>query len=562
MRIWRKDGGIDTWTLAARYAQRMLPQVFRPDHPAFEVRLAREHRLKLERLAESLATDVFTATDSLGWVYQFWQSRKKDEINRSEVKVGERELPVVTQLFTEPYMVRFQLDNTLGAWWAARRLSDSDLREAGAEAELRSRAAIPGLPLDYLRFVRCEDHGEGDKWSLASGTFERWPDHLAELKILDPCCGSGHFLVAAFSMLVPIRMAREGLRPREAVDAVLRDNLHGLELDGRCVELAAFSLALAAWTYPDAEGYRPLPELNLACSGLVPNATKEEWTTLSEQAAATAGLPPERDLFGVDHTLLSAPLCNSLEALHDLFEHALVLGSLIDPRTVEATLFQSDYESVRGLFGAVLEQERTSDEQKERAVAARGMARAAELLVGRYNLVITNVPYLARGKQGADLRAFCERHHADAKNDLATAFLERCLGLCTEGGTASLVLPQNWLFLPSYRRLREKLLKTEIWHLVARLGEGGFDSMAAAGAFVALLTLSRDNPLGRSGNLFQRGRGHDAWHRRLRIPHCYRESRATTRGKDSKRPAEPAVAEPGWAGSVWGNVTATSEESR
>ena len=117
-----KNKGLDKWAMAARFAHQMLPQVFRPAHPALEVRFAREHRLKLEGLIESLPVDIFVATDALGWVYQFWQSKKKDEVNRSEVKIGADELPAVTQLFTEPYMVAFLLDNTLGAWWAARRL--------------------------------------------------------------------------------------------------------------------------------------------------------------------------------------------------------------------------------------------------------------------------------------------------------------------------------------------------------------------------------------------------------------------------------------------------------
>ena len=118
-----------------------------PDAPALEVKLAPENRQALEQLVESLPADVFAATDSLGWAYQFWQSEKKNEVNRSEVKIGADELPAVTQLFTEPYIVSFLLDNGLGAWWAARRLSDSDLKEAGSEAELRRKASIPGVPL-------------------------------------------------------------------------------------------------------------------------------------------------------------------------------------------------------------------------------------------------------------------------------------------------------------------------------------------------------------------------------------------------------------------------------
>ena len=235
----------------------------------------------------------------------------------------------------------------------------------------------------------------------------------------------------------------------------------------------AFALALASWTYPGAKGYRPLPELNLACSGLAPNATKEEWAALSEPAAAAGGLPPNRDLFGVDDNLLSAQLRDSMEALHDLFDQAPVLGSLIDPRVIEATLYQRDYESVRKLFAAVLQQERIGDEQTERAVTAQGMARAADLLAERYHLVITNVPYLARGKQGEALRDFCARHYPTAKNDLATVFLERCLKLCTKDGTASLVLPQNWLFLTTYRKLREKLLKGRDVALARPVGRRG-----------------------------------------------------------------------------------------
>ncbi len=476
-----REEGIDRWALAARFAHRMLPQVFRPDHPAFEVRLAHEHRLKLEELVESLPPEVFAAADSLGWVYQFWQSSRKGEVNRSEVKIGADELPAVTQLFTEPYMVSFLLDNSLGAWWAARRLTGADLTNAVSEADLRRAAALPGVPLDYLRFVAGDVADGPARWRPAAGAFDAWPERLADLKVLDPCCGSGHFLVAALAMLAPMRMAREGLAARAAVDAVLRDNLHGLELDQRCVALAAFALALAAWRWPGAGGYRPLPELNLACSGLAPNSTKAEWSALAEQAAA-------------DDPRLSAQLRGSLDALHDLFRQAPLLGSLIDPHSLKTELFQGDYESVRALFAAVAAQEGIDVEQTERAVAAQGMARAAEFLAGRYHLVVTNVPYLVRRKQHEKLREFCERHFSASKNDLATVFLKRCLNLCEEGGTASLVLPQNWLFLASYRRLREKLLKAESWRLLARLGPGAFETISGEVVKAILLTASRGDP--------------------------------------------------------------------
>ena len=451
----------DKWRFAARLAHAMLPQVFRPDHPAFEVRLAPEHRLTLERLVESVPEAVFKASDSLGWVYQFWQSRRKAEVNRSEAKIGADELPAVTQLFTEPYMVSFLLDNALGAWWAARRLNAHDLRNAATEQELRDEAALPGMPLDYLRFVR-----EGDgPWQPAAGAFDAWPNSLGELKVMDPCCGSGHFLVAAFTMLVPMRMAREGLSVREAVDAVLRDNLHGLELDPRCVELAAFALALAAWTYPGTGGYRPLPTLNVACSGLSVGVARERWLELADG----------------DNDLRIA-----LDWLYDEFHDAPLLGSLLDPTASEAAKIVN-WRKLSAALDRALSQHRPT-EQRETAIAALGLARSASLLTGRYDLVTTNVPYLARGRQDERLRAFCDERYSTARKDLATTFLERCLALCPKGGVVSVVIPQNWLFLGSYRKFRTKLLKTETWRLMARLGPGAFETISGEVVQVALLT--------------------------------------------------------------------------
>ena len=469
------EGAANGWELAARFAARMLPQIFRLDSPVFQLVLPPEHQQKLERLVGDLPWDVFAASDSLGWVYQFWQAKKKDEVNASEVKIGARELPAVTQLFTEPYMVSFLLDNSLGAWWAGTRLTETELQNAGSEEELREKASIPGVPLKYLRFAQQEDGA----WTPVGGTFGGWPEQLSDLKTLDPCCGSGHFLVAAFLLLVPMRMERDGLAAKEAVDAVLRENIHGLELDQRCVELAAFALALTAWKYPNAGGYRVLPELNVACSGLSISVPKEEWKQLAMGK----------------HNLRIA-----MDRLHDTFNDAPLLGSLLNPaRTDAAKLVRWD--ELGGALEQALKQEQ-GDEWREAAVVAQGLAKAATLLAGRYQWVVTNVPYLARGKQNERLRNFCEVHYSAAKNDLATVFLDRCLELCIEGGTASIVLPQNWLFLTSYRKFREKLLSDETWHLIARLGPGAFETITGEVVKAILIGLSRDKSTRESGELF------------------------------------------------------------
>ncbi|MDR1313297.1 MAG: SAM-dependent DNA methyltransferase, partial [Deltaproteobacteria bacterium] len=461
------EGAADGWELAARFAARMLPKIFRVDSPVFDIVFPSEYSQDLETLIISLPPETYAASDAWGWCAQYWQSSRKAEINASEVKIGERELPAVTQLFTEEFMVSFLLDNSLGAWWAARRLQATVLAEALDEAELRRGAALPGVPLDYLRFVRDGDF----LWTPAAGKFGRWPESLADFRLLDPCCGSGHFLVAAFRMLVPMRIATEGLTAREAVDAVLRDNIHGLELDRRCVEIAAFSLAMAAWTYPGAEGYRELPELNIACSGISVGAKKEAWTALADRAPA---------------------LEEALAGLYDSFSGAPVLGSLIVPGTGGngAGLWAADWAKVKPLLEKALSAE-GDYERTEAAMAAKGLSEAASLLDRTYTLVATNVPYLSGGKQSETLKKHCQAYFSDAKGDLATVFLDRCLRFCSEGCTVAAVTPQNWLSLTSYTKFRTRLLREDAWHLVARLGEGGFDSPAAAGAFAAMVCLSR-----------------------------------------------------------------------
>jgi len=461
-------GARNGWDLAARYASRMLPQIFLNDSPIFSLEFPIERQKVLEQLVSSIPQEVFHASDSLGWVYQFWQTKRKKDINDSGVKIGARELPAVTQLFTEPYMVSFLLDNSLGAWWAAKRLSNHDLATATDEQELRDKAYVDHLPLEYLRFVKDE---ETESWKPAGGTFDAWPKHLSEFKMLDPCCGSGHFLVATLQMLVPMRMELEGLTADEAIQRVLEENIHGLELDQRCVELAAFALAFAAWTYPGSSGYRQLPPLHIACSGQAIHISDEELIKLSNG----------------NHELY-----NALEDLRNKFQQAPILGSLIDPKSsiYQNELFSLDWEEVGPLLDSVLRKGQ-DDDLDEAGIVAQGLAKAARLLAGTYHLVATNVPYLARGKQDQVLKDYCERYHNEAKNDLATVFLDRCLQFCPNGGTTTIVLPQNWLFLTSYKSFRETLLKKETWHLIARLGPGAFDTISGEVVKAILILISR-----------------------------------------------------------------------
>ncbi|MCL2825373.1 MAG: BREX-1 system adenine-specific DNA-methyltransferase PglX, partial [Polyangiaceae bacterium] len=396
---------------------------------------------------------VFIADDSLGWVYQFWQVELKDAINASEKKIGADELPAVTQLFTEDYMVQFLLHNTIGAWWAGNVLAQhpSLAVSAQSEAELRAACALDGVNWEYLRFVQ-----ENGVWSPAAGTFSGWPTSAGAITVLDPCMGSGHFLVFALPILVAVRRAEVGLSIEDAVDSVIRENLFGLEIDARCTQIAAFNLAFRAWKIA---GYHQLPAMNLACSGRGVNVPASDWIAL-----ANGDLKAE----------------NALTHLHAVFSQGALLGSLVDPSHYIGDVLSYRFEQISQHLATALVTAQSAESQNpnatEMAVSAHGIACAANLLAHQYTLIATNVPFLARGKQVRGLRDFCASEYPDSKGGLATVLLERCLKLTTPGGTIAFVLPQNWLHSASYQSLRKKLLSAESWRLVATLGTSAFQT--------------------------------------------------------------------------------------
>jgi hypothetical protein len=444
-------GEPDGWSVAAGFAAEILPGIFRLDDPCVQLRLTPEGRLALEGILASLPAGVFAADDALGWVYQFWQKDKKDEVNASERKIGGADLGPVTQLFTENYMVRFLLENSLGSWWAARH---------------------PNSPLvndfEYLRF----DHEKP-----AAGTFDRWPGNAADITVMDPCCGSGHFLVEAFSMLWRMRAEEEGLAATDAQDAVLRDNLFGLELDPRCVQIAMFAVALQAWKAGGA--WRALPVPNVACSGVPVRASVEEWKVLADG---------------------DVRLENALVRLHALFRDADTLGSLLDPERVTAatesaglqiSLDDVDWEKVAALLLQAAATERVDPARAVLGADARSIAVAADYLSRRYTLIATNVPWCKRGNQGETLRAWTDQYHAVGRGDIATTFMHRWL-VRGPSLAAAIVSPEAWLTAGTFKAFRTWMLTAVGWEIAARLGTGAFEAISGEVVSPLLLIVSHD----------------------------------------------------------------------
>lgn len=421
----------DAWSVAARFASEILPGVFRLTDPAVQVRFAAEHRNALERLLLDIPSEVFITEDALGWVYQFWQTAEKKRVNDSGIKIGGADLSPVTQLFTENYMVRFLLENSLGAWWAAQH---------------------PDSPLiaswEYLR--RNEDG------TPVAGSFSDWPERAADVTVMDPCCGSGHFLVAMFGMLWRMRAEEEGLTPPEAQDAVLRDNLHGLELDPRCTQIATFNVALEAWKQG---GFRELPTPQIACSGVPVRAPLAEWESLA----------------GEDEELRKVMI-----RLHGLFRNANLFGSLIDPRPAfenSGEMFGQDlsvgvdWAEAQALLTRAIAAE--PGIPAALGVAADDVLNAAGGLAASYTLVATNPPYLGQVYFGDTLREWLGARFGDSSYDLYLAFLDRA----TRRGfakTVAFVCPDDWLIQVRTSSFKNRFLDSCSPSLIATTGYDSF----------------------------------------------------------------------------------------
>lgn len=446
-------GEPDGWSVAVRFAAEILPGIFPLDDPCVRLRLAPEGRHALEQILDGLPVEVFVADDALGWVYQYWQKDKKDEVNASARKIGGSDLYPMTQLFTENYMVRFLLENSLGAWWAARH-PDSPL-------------------LKDFAYLRLAENGEP-----AVKSFDGWPDRIAKVTVMDPYCGSGHFLVEAFSMLCHMRAEEEGLEPVQAQDAVLRDNLFGLEIDSRCVQIATFSVALHAWKV--SGHWRPLPIPNIACSGIPVKATSAEWTALAD----------------ADDRLERA-----LGRMHLLFREADTLGSLIDPKkasqlaavtTLQLSFDDVEWSEIGPLLERAFRSERSDPVVDVLSSDAVALGRAADYMSRSYTLIVTNVPYLGRIRQRQVLRSYIDRFYLQGSPDLAAACALRSKELASCGGTVALVVPETLFFLKTFASFRELALTSLTWSSYAALGPGAFGAISGEVVQPVLWTACKD----------------------------------------------------------------------
>lgn len=377
----------------------------------FPKNLLREDSVIAHMVKDIPESDWNDQVQIIGWLYQYYNSEPKDKVFanlKKNVKISAADIPAATQLFTPDWIVRYMVENSLGRLWT----------EGHGKPENANWKY-------YLEEAEQEDSVKSELEKLRAAYREIQPE---QIKIIDPCMGSGHILVYAFDVLMDIYTAC-GWSERDAAKSILRNNLYGLDIDRRAYQLAYFAVMMKARQY----NRRIL--------------TAENQPNLANFA----------DVMHVDTSLLSG----SLRKFAEQFQFADTYGSLMTV-TKPAGLDEA-VSAFLPTFGMQAEQ-------------LEMMMRVARILTQKYDVVCTNPPYMGGSGMNATLSTYVKKNFPDSKSDLFACFMEKCGQLIKRNGLYAMITQHAWMFLSSYEKLREKLKMHSIVDM-AHLGARAFDEI-------------------------------------------------------------------------------------
>ena len=391
---------------------------------------------------ESVRADIVAAigpdesgcmdVEVIGWLYQFYISARKQEINESKVKIDKDTLAPVTQLFTPHWVVRYLVENTLGMQWL-RSHPDSALRER----------------FEYL--VTPAEGQEDQGLAIAN------PE---DFRVIDPACGSGHMLTYAFDVLWEM-YAEAGYPTRRIARLILEKHLHGADVDGRAAQLASFALTMKAVEHdPGFLGrIERQSQLGSETSWRGPRIVHVQSVKLDELSPAEIA-----DASGDGVSLGISQLIAQLR-------HADTYGSLIRVPEGASALFRE----IARRIDAGERQQLLGGADSEEWLRAADMCDILE--DGRYTTLIANPPYLGMRKAKDPLKRFANKHYKRSSTDLCTMFIERAASLAQRRGAIGMITMHAWMFLDSYRELRPWMLSAMSIDSMAHLGTRAFDSI-------------------------------------------------------------------------------------
>ena len=364
----------------------------------------------------------------IGWLYQYYNTELKDDTFaqlKKNVKITKERIPAATQLFTPDWIVRYMVENSLGRLWL----------EGHPNAELH----------DGWKYYLDEAEQEPDvEAQLAKLREEYKTIKPEEIKVIDPCMGSGHILVYAFDVLMQIYTSA-GWDQREAAQSILKNNLFGLDIDDRAAQLAYFAVMMKARQY----------DRRLLTRGIQPNIFSI--CESNDISAMTI------EYFHKNDPKLKADIESIITEMRDAKEY----GSILNITPVDFAGLYARFDEIREDINMM---------QMSALDELLPVVRCAEVLAKKYDVVVTNPPYMGSSGMNALLADYVKTKYPDSKSDLFACFIERCGQMVKKNGYQAMITQHAWMFLSSFEKLRTKLLSVNIVNM-AHLGARAFEEI-------------------------------------------------------------------------------------
>ena len=399
----------------------------------FPANLLRQDSVLGQMISEIPEDDWTDAVQIIGWLYQYYNSELKDEtfaLLKKNVKITKERIPAATQLFTPDWIVRYMVENSLGRLWYEghpdfdksqwRYYLDETEQEPEVETQLKKIRA------EYAQ-IKPED-----------------------IKVIDPCMGSGHILVYAFDVLMQIYTSA-GWSERDAAKSILENNLYGLDIDDRAGQLAYFAVMMKARKHS-----RRI--LNGEVTPNVLSILDSNWMT-DEFISYVAGK--------------DANMKADLVMLRKTFKDAKEYGSILNIPTLQYDALYDRFDIISRSFAENLFQAQYKVMAIEQLLP---LVKQSQIMSQKYDVVVTNPPYMGSSGMSGKLGEYVKTFYPDSKSDLFSCFIEKSYSLAKEHGIASLITMESWMFLASFEKLRQKIGSirtiTNMVHM-PYLGKGG-----------------------------------------------------------------------------------------
>lgn len=403
----------------------------------------------IQQMIELIPEDDWKdAVQIIGWLYQYYNSEKKDDVFaalKKNVKITKENIPAATQLFTPDWIVRYMVENSLGRLWLE---GHPDVKEQLLPTEEEQSAYVAGNrdPEDtkwhyYLEEAEQEPEVQAQLAEIRKEYTALTPD---QLKVIDPCSGSGHILAYMFDVLMKIYESY-GYTTREAVASIVENNLYGLDIDDRAAQLAYFAVMMKARQY----------DRRFFSRGIQPHVYAIAESNHVDSFAL--------EYFCNGDAKLKKAMDTIISELHDAKEYGSIL-----------TVTPQDWSALYDRFAEITEDINMSRETALRELLP--LVQVAEALVQKYDAVVTNPPYMGSSGMSAKLTDFVKKNYPDSKSDLFAVFIEKCGQIAKRNGYQAMITQHAWMFLSSFEKLRIKLLSVDIVNM-AHLGARAFEEI-------------------------------------------------------------------------------------